>query len=303
MNFEDDPIQSVKTPESTEKNTEKAPKSAIKQMYVAYVINVRQNENLRHNSRIVKEIVCIFNALWCSVYGAYLLYKRGIVYDQVSVPQEQFYINVSLGYFLADSLYCEFFNTLPWANKAHHLGVLVGLGASTSRGNWSSEVVFCLVHAEASNTFLAIRELLKLHDIESGKLYTYSGISLIVSFLTLRIFATFTLLPHLQTTKMPLCSSLSSIVVFWLGWFWIFQMVNLGVKHFAESNPDNTVLRSAYSALKALRPPKPKETAEGKKIPITIYDHVVRPMTIYYIFITWLTSRHLIRNYFGVQWI
>jgi len=90
MNFEDDPIQSVKTPESTEKSTEKAPKSAIKQMYVAYVINVRQNENLRHNSRIVKEIVCIFNALWCSVYGAYLLYKRGIVYDQVSVPEEQF---------------------------------------------------------------------------------------------------------------------------------------------------------------------------------------------------------------------
>ena len=295
--------QSIKTSTSTEKDIEQASKSLLKRLYVAYIIDIRQNADLRRFKNYVQDIVCIVNALWCSVYGAYLLYKRGIVYDQVSVPEEQFQINVALAYFVADSLYSSFYNIFPNEQKLHHIGCLIGLGVSTNRGLFSNEVVFCLAHAEASNIFLCIRDILKLENIQSGKLFLASNIGFILSFMTLRIYATFTLLPQLQAATKPLYSNLSAIAIYWLSWLWIFQMCNFAVKYFAEANPDNNVLTSYHNALKALRPPKPKETAEGKKIPITIYDHVVRPMTIYYIFITWLTSRHLIRNYFGVQWI
>jgi len=106
---------------------------------------------------------------------------------------------------------------------------------------------------------------LKLENIHSGRLFLSSNIGFIISFMTLRIYATFTLLPQLQAATKPLYSNLSAFVVFWLSWLWIFQMVNFAVKYFSEANPDNNFLTSYYSALKTLRPPKPRLTAEGKK--------------------------------------
>ena len=34
---------------SAEKNTEEVPKSFLKKLYIAYFINIRQNENLKQN--------------------------------------------------------------------------------------------------------------------------------------------------------------------------------------------------------------------------------------------------------------
>merc|ERR1711976_116675 len=138
-----DTNQPIQPSPSTERSIEINAKPLIKKLYVAYYIDIRQNTSLHKNKNIAKDIVCLFNSLWCGVYGAYLLWKRGIVWDQVSDPDEQFYINIALAYFVADSVWSEFWNIYPLENKAHHVACLIGLGVCTNRGMFSSEVVLC----------------------------------------------------------------------------------------------------------------------------------------------------------------
>jgi len=167
---------------------------------------------------------------------------------------------------------------------AHHVGVLIGLGASTTMGFFSSECVQGLVVAEDSNIFLIGRNLMKENGIESGKLYDFVVVGFIVSFFTLRMYGTFFLKPHLTADPLkPLFLNLSGIILFWISWLWMLRTANLATKHFSESFPDNQILKSFYGFLVKLRKPIPQ--------------------AIFYTFVTWLTTRWFIKARFGVQWI
>ena len=204
-------------------------------------------------------MTCLINALWCSIGGAYFIWKNGIVYDQVSDPTEQFFVNFSLGFFVADSIYSTFYNVFAIDQVAHHLGVFIGLGASTTMGLFSSEMVQSLFIAEFSNIFLINRNLLKLHKIESGKLYDFFVVCFIASFFICRSYGMLILMPHLQADPLkPLFLNISSVILFWVTCLWMLQIINLGTKHFAESSPDNKKLQEFYQSLKNLRKPKTK---------------------------------------------
>ena len=233
---------------------------------------------------LLGEVMAQINATFCSVVCGYQFFKNTIRWDEESDQVEQWAVNFSLSYFWADTLFGLFYNTLTKDRLAHHFGVLIGLAASTTYGLFSFECSLSLVLAEFSNIFLSAREVLKYYQMESGALYVFNGIMFIISFLILRILGSLFLMPHLQSDpRKPLILNISAIILFWVSWQWVFQVINLGVKFFHEAYPDVKGLKKVYGFLKVMRKP--------------------RYMMIYYIIVTWFTTRHFIRAKFDVQWI
>ena len=259
-------------------------KSWIRQIYLTYFISTKEEKDLKKRKSIVKEIICLINASFCSFFGAYLLWKNGLTWDQPSDKTEQFQVNFSQAYFVADSVYGVFYNVMPMDNKFHHLGVLIGLGASTTMGYFSNECVCSLFIAEFSNMFLGQRDLMKYQGNDTGTYFDIVGILFMISFLFMRIWSTIVLMPHLQADpQKPLVLNISAVILFWISWLWIFKVLNLAAKFFSENKPNWPFSKPFYSFMKFLR--------------LTI------PNMIYYTFVTWLTTRSFIRARFGIQWI
>ena len=154
----------------------------------------------------------------------------------------------------------------------------------TTMGYFSFECTFSLFTTEISSFFLVQKELMQQYGKESGTYYEMNGVLFMISFLFMRILVTIVLMPHLQADPLkPLVLNISSVILFWISWLWIFQVLNLGAKLFSEKKPNWPFVKPFYSFMKGMRKPV--------------------PITLYYAFVTWLTTRNFIRARFGVQWI
>lgn len=252
-----------------------------------------KHEKHKNRTNYICIFPCLMNAYFCVFVGGYFLIKSTKEFDVSSDPAEQFIVNFSLSYFLADTIHYFYHNLLEKDVIFHHAGVLIGLGTSTSIGMFSYECLLSLVFAELSNIFLANRSLMDFNKYK-GIYYSINGILFIVSFLVCRIFLTFYLMPHLEGDQLkPLMMNLSAIIIFWVTWLWLWKVFNLGTKFLLGILPENKFLRFFYVAVKFLR----------------------KYLIIYYVFITWLVTRcfikarlggYLTKYYgqsFGIEWI
>ena len=89
-------------------------------------------------------------------------------------------------------------------------------------------------------------------------------------------------MPHLQADPLkPLILNISSVILFWVSWLWIWRVLNVGIKFFSEGAPDSKVGQDLYRLVKL-----------GRKY-----------VAVFYVFVTWLTTRWFIRAKFGITWI
>lgn len=230
----------------------------------------------------LKETMAMLNALYCVLVGGYVLLQTPWVWDNESYITEQYVVNFSLAYFVADTVYGLYLGILPADKIMHHVGVVIGLGVSTTMGMFSKECLVSCVIGEASNLFLCGRNLMEGYGLKKGRFYVSIGVVFMVSFVFCRVFTTIWLMPHLQSDpKKPIFLNIASVIMFWVSWLWIWRIANLGSKFFAEANQKSAIAQKIYQTVKACRK----------------YEMV------YHVFVTWLTTRHVISARFGIEYI
>jgi len=143
--------------------------------------------------------------------------------------------------------------------------------------------LFSLLLAESANLFLSVRNVLQNYELKENKIFVLTQMMFALTFFANRIGFSNELMRHLQSDPLkPLILNISSVILFWLSYMWILQILNLTVKHFAEANKGIKCLQIFYSSLKMMRKPI--------------------PITLYYVWVTWFSTRWFVRARFGVTW-
>jgi hypothetical protein len=136
----------------------------------------------------IQEVMALLNALFCTIVGAYVLLQSPYQWDVESEKNEQWVVNFSLASFMADTIWGTYHGTLAADKYAHHLGVLIGLGASTSMGMFSKECLASLIFAEFSNVFLCSRFIMEGYEMKAGTFFKLNAGVFMISFFSCRLF-------------------------------------------------------------------------------------------------------------------
>lgn len=152
-------------------------------------------------------------------------------------------IGHTLGYFLYDMVFAEWFGVHDLAMRLHHIGSLVGGWIFYQGSVGASITVICIIVEEISNPFILSRDILRLKGADSGFCYKLIEWCFVVTFVFFRLFGAHLALINTWITGVNWAIRFFMALVHCLGVHWVYIVLRLVSKRLRpDEGPSNCVL-------------------------------------------------------------
>lgn len=127
--------------------------------------------------------VAFHHGLILTIVAAYEFYfQRGACGDP-NTRYEKNLIHLSVGYFFYDFSAMAYYGLLDWAMTFHHWLCIIGMSLPLTYGMSANYVLWGMFVAEASNSFMHIRAILKFYGKRYTKAYEFSEIAFLLIYM------------------------------------------------------------------------------------------------------------------------
>ncbi|OMJ89711.1 hypothetical protein SteCoe_8076 [Stentor coeruleus] len=169
-------------------------------------------------------------------FSVYLL-EGGVHYN---TPTNFYHIIVlghSLGYFIYDMFYAEFFKLHDWAMRTHHICVLIGGILLYLASIGGSQSTICILITEGPNSFMMLRKILRAKKLQNTKTYEIIEITFAGSFVFLRSIMCTWLNYNIWVSTFPLITKLAISITYGVGLFWVNVIMGIAIERLPPYSP------------------------------------------------------------------
>lgn len=162
-------------------------------------------------------------------------------------------LSISHAYFLFDTQLMLVGETpWDWLNIVHHVVTFGCIGPGYFYQIYVRESIALLGFAECSAVFLHLRFIFDHHK-SSGPIVTINSIVFCVVFIYVRIYRSYIMLSPIQYGPHHFFFKVQIMVIYYISFFWLWQILNLFPKKLVELSPGNPVFKAWYNVMKQMR--------------------------------------------------
>ena len=231
------------------------------QWIVEYVVQIppkiKQLDDTRQRRRATAEyhgyFLSLFHAVFMIVMCGYCILVNPITPNRPFLPVEILVFRSSFGYFIVETVngYLKGFNDV-WMNT-HHFVMIACYSQAIVYDNCAVENCFAMLFGELSNPFNILRQVFDAWKEE--KKSKIMSIIFIILFIPLRVIVCPAICHNtIYNESLSYVLKLNSGMMVFVGYIWIWRVVNLGVKQLAAMNADSKAIQSVYTFVKSIRP-------------------------------------------------
>jgi hypothetical protein len=150
------------------------------------------------------------------------IYEGGIHYNEPTNLLHIWVVGHSVGYFIYDMIYGEYYQINDMAMRVHHIGALITTGLMTFAPIGGSACAFGIFFTEISNPCILKRNILRIKKLMHTSAYNFYETAFGIVFIIARVVVATWYLYNLWSSVGWLAIKLGSSAVYGVSLFWVF---------------------------------------------------------------------------------